>query len=160
MQIFTFWLSLLQMKQSLFFHLLNLISPPTRLWLDSIFNLFVQSSLAHWGNKKREMSEKKDEPSLEHICVRQCSMCCGNLWEHLYPQHDGAFITFFLILWQQRNFNATLVTVHHRCVSVARRGAFNIAAIHVWRHLGVRIKAHPPQSPQCLKMLVKVILNL
>lgn len=90
------------MKHSLLLHPLNLVSLLTRLWLDDIFNLFVQRSLAYWGKKKkRKMTWKKDEPSSKHICVRPCTICCSNLWEHLCLWHEGAFITFLLRAWQQ-----------------------------------------------------------
>lgn len=38
----------------LLLHSLNLVTLQTRLWLDDIFNLFVQRSLAYWGKKKKE----------------------------------------------------------------------------------------------------------
>lgn len=38
----------------LWLHTLNLVSLQTRLWLDDIFNLFVQRSLAYWGKKKEK----------------------------------------------------------------------------------------------------------
>lgn len=40
-------------------------------------------------------------------------MCCSNLWEHLCLQHEGAFITFLLRLWQQENFNVSPGAIHH-----------------------------------------------
>lgn len=93
--------SVLPMKHSLLFPPLNLVSLLTRLWLDDIFNLFVQRSLAYWGKrKKRKMTWKKDEPSSKHICVRPCTICCSNLWEHLCLWHEGAFITLILSPWQ------------------------------------------------------------
>lgn len=109
---------------------LNLASLLTRPWLDDIFNLFVQRSLAHWGNKKRrEMSRKKDELSSKHICVRQRAMCCSNLWEHLCLKHEGAFITFLLSLWRQKNFNVTL-------------GQYITLDVPPWH--GEALSTHPP----------------
>lgn len=47
---------------------LSLASPLTRRWLDDIFNLFVQRSLAHWGNKKKKRER----------CLRRKMSCHRN----------------------------------------------------------------------------------
>ncbi len=120
----------------LLLHSLNLVSLQTRLWLDDIFNLFVQRSLAYWGKKKkREMSGKKDEPSSKHICVRRCPMCCSNLWEHLCLWHEGAFITFLLSLWQEnagRRISMRHLGNASRCgrPSMVWRGTIDASASH------------------------------
>lgn len=121
----------------LLLHSLNLVILQTRPWLDDIFNLFVQRSLAYWGKekKKREMSGKKDEPSSKHICVRRCPMCCSNLWEHLCLWHEGAFITFLLSPWQEnagRRISMRHLGNASRCgrPTVARRGTINTSASH------------------------------
>lgn len=62
---------------------LNLLSLLTRLWLDDIFNLFVQRSLAHWGNKKERCPRRKMSRH-RNTFVSGCVLCVAVIYGSSY----------------------------------------------------------------------------
>lgn len=137
------------MKHSLLLHPLNLVSLLTRLWLDDIFNLFVQRSLAYWGKKKRErwlgrkMSRHRNtfvSGRVRYVAVIYGSTYVCDMKGHSSRSSSERGSRMLAECWQ-KNFNATL-------------GQYITVDVPLWR--GEALSTHPPRTLRILDVGIKV----
>lgn len=123
------------MKHSLLLHPLNLVSLLTRLWLDDIFNLFVQRSLAYWGKKKRErwLGRKMSRHRNTFVSgrVRYVAVIYGSTYVCDMKGHSSRSSSERGSRMLAEEFQCDAWAIHH-CgrPSVAWRSTFNTSTSH------------------------------